>query len=1074
MQLSSRSLVTSSSAHVRLRHAAEWLCRRPSSERVLVIGTTLDGPSELLREVATRVPASFGWERITLARLAGLVAAKALRDRELSPLSPLGVEAVCARLVHQLGARQELGRFQPVWKQPGLARALARTLQEVRLARARPAQDLGRILDAYEAELLCAKLADRAEVFRLAVDSSHPLLALPALLLDVAATTELEAQFVSRFSGSVLTTVPEGDVQSLRRLERALGTTPERLDDAADTSLARVQKYLFVERTASPATAGDDVAILSAPGESRECVEIARLVRDEAERGTPFDQMAVLLRAPEHYRALLEEAFSRAGIPIHLAQGTRRPDPAGRAFLALLACAAERLSARRFAEYLSLGEVPEAIEGAPPAPLPRGERWVPPDTELSPPTEPEPSAPNDPPAPVHEDRPDAPVVAGSLRAPWRWEKMLLDAAVIGGRNRWERRLAGLEQELLRQLESLADDEARAARVRRDLSDLEALREFALPLLGVLQKLRRQATWGEWLDDLSALATQAIRQPARILSVFAELAPMAPVGPVALDEVRLVLAKRLTELSQAPSGNRYGRVFVAPAQAARGLSFEVVFVPGLAERLFPQKVVQDPLLGDRERREFKGLETTEDRVLAERLALRLAAGAARRRVVLSWPRVDAQQARARVPSFYGLEVLRAAEGILPAFSELMRRAEKVAAARIGWPAPSDPAQAIDEAEHDLSLLKRAFDAGDKERRGTAHYLLGTNPHLCRALRARARRWLKRWTSADGLVLGEDSKDALAAIAQHAPSQRSFSPTALQDFAACPYRFLLRTVHRLAPREVPEAIDEIDPLSRGSLLHEVQFELLRELRQANALPLTRSGLDQARARLEAILKRVAERWKDELSPAIPRIWEDSIAGLAADLREWLRRLSEEPEWTPWRFELSFGLPDLTQRDEHSSKEPVVLDEGLRLRGSIDLVERGANGALRATDHKSGKQRAHPGVVIGGGAVLQPTLYALVLEKLFPDAQVHGGRLYYCTFAGNFTPVEVPLDELARGSVREMTRTLQAAIASGFLPAAPNEGECKYCDFLPVCGPNEEMRVKLKPRDRLQALQKLRELP
>ena len=162
MRLSGRSLVTSSSAHLRLRHAAEWLCRRLSSERVLVIGATLDGPSELLRNVATGVPASFGWERITLTRLAGLVAAKALRERELSPLSPLGVEAVCARLVHQLGARQELGRFQPVWRQPGLARALARTLQEVRNARARPTQDLGRILDAYEAELLCAKLADRS------------------------------------------------------------------------------------------------------------------------------------------------------------------------------------------------------------------------------------------------------------------------------------------------------------------------------------------------------------------------------------------------------------------------------------------------------------------------------------------------------------------------------------------------------------------------------------------------------------------------------------------------------------------------------------------------------------------------------------------------------------------------------------------------------------------------------------------------------------------------------------------------------------------------------------------------
>jgi hypothetical protein len=122
---------------------------------------------------------------------------------------------------------------------------------------------------------------------------------------------------------------------------------------------------------------GDDVAILSAPGESRECVEIARLVRREAERGVPFDRMAVLLRAPGPYRALLEEAFTRASVPAYFAQSMMRPDPSGRAFLALLACAGEGLSTRRFSEYLSLGAVPDAVAGAPPDPLPRSDRWVP-------------------------------------------------------------------------------------------------------------------------------------------------------------------------------------------------------------------------------------------------------------------------------------------------------------------------------------------------------------------------------------------------------------------------------------------------------------------------------------------------------------------------------------------------------------------------------------------------------------------------------------------------------------------------------------------------------------------------
>ena len=60
----------------------------------------------------------------------------------------------------------------------------------------------------------------------------------------------------------------------------------------------------------------------------------------------PFDEMAVFLRSPREYVGLLEDAFERAGIPAWFDRGTRRPHPAGRAFLALLSCAVERLSAR--------------------------------------------------------------------------------------------------------------------------------------------------------------------------------------------------------------------------------------------------------------------------------------------------------------------------------------------------------------------------------------------------------------------------------------------------------------------------------------------------------------------------------------------------------------------------------------------------------------------------------------------------------------------------------------------------------------------------------------------------------
>ena len=129
----------------------------------------------------------------------------------------------------------------------------------------------------------------------------------------------------------------------------------------------------------------DQVVIFSAPGESRECVEIVRRVFALAREGIAFDRMAVLLRSPQEYRSHLEEAFGRANVPVYFARGAVRPDPAGRAFHALLCCAAENLSARRFAEYLSLSQVPDAKpDGSPPEAAPASERWVAPDQDLIP------------------------------------------------------------------------------------------------------------------------------------------------------------------------------------------------------------------------------------------------------------------------------------------------------------------------------------------------------------------------------------------------------------------------------------------------------------------------------------------------------------------------------------------------------------------------------------------------------------------------------------------------------------------------------------------------------------------
>src|SRR5439155_20261718 len=253
-------------------------------------------------------------------------------------------------------------------------------------------------------------------------------------------------------------------------------------------------------------------------------------------------------------------------------------------------------------------------------------------------------------------------------------------------------------------------------------------------------------------------------------------------------------------------------------------------------------------------------------------------------------------------------------------------------------------------------------------------------------------------------------------------------------------------KLAPREEPEAIEELDPLQRGSLVHAVQFELFGALRDAELLPVTPARLEAARGHLDAVLEKVAARFADDLAPAIDRVWRDGVQSVRADLREWLRRASEDDSgFVPWRFELSFGLPSDRDADPASQPDPVPLDAGLLLRGSIDLVERaGASRAqraegerspaglrLRVTDHKTGKERFAEGGVIDGGRTLQPVLYALAVEKLFPGATVDSGRLYYCTAAGGFEERQVPLSDAARAAAERVAKAVGAALDEPFLP-------------------------------------------
>ncbi len=391
-------VLVSSSAAERLEAARAFLAGLPAGAGALIVGASRGAADDLAREATRDAGATFGLHRASLLQLAAGLAAAGLARRGLAPSSVLGGEALAARVTFEAAAAGALGYFEPVSRFPGFARAVASTVGELRLARVAPgalagpdggaAHDVGELLRRFEGELHSGGLADRRTVFDLAADAladdpPPPIARLPLVLLDVAVHSRAEEMLVRGLlaaSGRALVTVPEGDQRTLGALSGIAGA-PVAAAPAPDagSALSYLRTYLFSDDAPAVAAHAGEAVFFSAPGEGREAVEIVRRVLEEARRGTRFDRMAILLRSPQLYSSLLETALGRAGVPAFFTGGARRPDPAGRAFLALLDCALEKLSARRFAEYLSLGQVPPlAADGAP---APRGDVWVAADEE---------------------------------------------------------------------------------------------------------------------------------------------------------------------------------------------------------------------------------------------------------------------------------------------------------------------------------------------------------------------------------------------------------------------------------------------------------------------------------------------------------------------------------------------------------------------------------------------------------------------------------------------------------------------------------------------------------------------
>jgi hypothetical protein len=86
----------SPSAAARVDCAGAWLAEQSPSDEILIVAANREAASEILRRkvLGSDSGATFGWQRVTLDRLAGEIAGDTLAEEGRVPLTRLGVEGV--------------------------------------------------------------------------------------------------------------------------------------------------------------------------------------------------------------------------------------------------------------------------------------------------------------------------------------------------------------------------------------------------------------------------------------------------------------------------------------------------------------------------------------------------------------------------------------------------------------------------------------------------------------------------------------------------------------------------------------------------------------------------------------------------------------------------------------------------------------------------------------------------------------------------------------------------------------------------------------------------------------------
>jgi ATP-dependent helicase/nuclease subunit B len=628
----------------------------------------------------------------------------------------------------------------------------------------------------------------------------------------------------------------------------------------------------------------------------------------------------------------------------------------------------------------------------------------------------------------------APLHDGAGLVPARaWDRISRAAGVVDNRD-WDGRLTVFaERQRVRSTEAVRDDqERRAEHLARDADRADELAAFVARLREDLASVAAGRSWSAMVEAVHGVVRRYLgderqrwrwpedeqRAAERVEEVLDGLAGLDAVGgpSPSVEVFRRTLDGEL-EVSLRRMGHFGDGALVGPVSLAVGIEVDRMAVLGLAEGAFPPRRLEDSLLHDEEREVAGGeLARRADRVHDDHRELLMAVAAAAE-TTMFFPRGDLRRQGDRTASRWLLaDVARLADrdsAFTDDLSDLsaawLRHVPSFAGglSRATFPSTGQELRLA-------TMLRRpqqVIDADPVLRRGT---------ELARSRRS------SRFTRFDGNLAGVTLPDFA--------SSGVTSPTRLQAWAQCPHAFLLEYLLGVEVVQDVERQLEMDPLDKGSLIHEILDRFVAEQIEAG-----RSGpwSGVAHERLGAIAEEVFDEYGGKGVTGRALFWRRDRARILADLDGFAELDDGRPLGTELKFaDIAYPLPD---------------GRSVRLRGMIDRVDDIGPGAAKVTDYKTGSTRAYQGLNAGDphqrGAHLQLAVYGTAVQQLLGRARVET-EYWFVTEKGKFARIGYPLTDDIQADVGAAMAAILDGIRSGMFPSRPPADpsflwvDCWYC--------------------------------